>query len=681
MDLIQGLHAECNTACAGVFKSSYEEPGAIPGVSSFNPDHIYRVRSDLIRLQGIAYLTSGKGFGHLEALGLETCRIGPGQRILIDGPEELALFVPTSHCLLRCGTEGVEITFGGSRSISTVRLYKKSGRIAYTSPEIPCIFDCLSSICTDHAISSPHKSNPLFRGVPPSIRVMKGYENIKHSRHEFSLHLPPDLRYLYSAAPLAYYLGASIELSDAPHITFDSHEPMELPEPGGFEAYAGEALRRTFYMDCAVRYEASSGESLHGIDINDLFGYRAGEIFDMSMEERFLLYSTAKQRVPCPPWHMASYLDPVPKSVEALPFLLRSLSSIHAPVCRPVTEREVIASSVKTFLGKAPSVIDSSEVGQDRKIIVPSLCEASTHYWFSSGYPVDAVKAIAEAFENRHCYDIAKGRRASVEIVCNEEGMKGEVHDIANELARSRCDVDVLWNASAREFIDVFAEGHNVVQFIGHCSADGFQCSDGFARASDVVEDHTPMFFFNSCSSHSEAMRLIEKGSVCGIATLFRVLEEAAMDVCKSFYRMFGAGYSALVSLEAAKACSVLGREYLLLGDGSYSCFDASEARPFFEVLRRECGYSLRCRMDSVDKGSIVTSWQRSNKKPVTDMGFETQALSLEHLMQVSHEFKGYCLYGRQIYRSVNDAVKQLKKDETPIECRGKRSRFPGSRL
>ena len=199
---------------------------------SFAPDHIYRVRSDLIRLEGIPYLTSGEGFSHLEALGPETCRIEPGQRILIDGPEEIAFFVPASRCLLRRGSKGVEITFGGSRSIATVRLHKKNGRIVYTSSEIPCIFDCISSICTDHAISSPHKSNPLFRGAPPSIRIMEGYEDVESPKQGFAIHLPPDLRYLYSAAPLAYYLGASVELSDTPHITFEGHEPMGLPAIG-----------------------------------------------------------------------------------------------------------------------------------------------------------------------------------------------------------------------------------------------------------------------------------------------------------------------------------------------------------------------------------------------------------------------------------------------------------------
>ena len=178
MNIRQELQAELHSAYAGVIQPIYEKPEAISGMRSFAPDHIYRVRSDLIRLEGIPYLTSGEGFSHLEALGPETCRIEPGQRVLIDGPEEIAFFVPASRCLLRRGSKGVNITFGGSRSIATVRLHKKNGLIVYTSSEILGIFDCLSSICTDHAISSPKKSNPLFRGAPPFIRIMEGCEDV-----------------------------------------------------------------------------------------------------------------------------------------------------------------------------------------------------------------------------------------------------------------------------------------------------------------------------------------------------------------------------------------------------------------------------------------------------------------------------------------------------------------------
>jgi hypothetical protein len=173
-------------------------------------------------------------------------------------------------------------------------------------------------------------------------------------------------------------------------------------------------------------------------------------------------------------------------------------------------------------------------------------------------------------------------------------------------------------------------------------------------------------------------MHLIENGSVCGIATMFRVIDEIAIDMCQNFYYMFGAGYSAHTSLNAAKACSTLGKEYMLLGDGSYTCFGSHEARPFFEILRREGGYALRCTMDGAAKGSIVTAWHLSNSKPITDLGFETRALTAEHLLCISKELNGYCLYDRHIYRSVDKAAKQLKKDEASTRYRGKRSRFRG---
>lgn len=665
-----------DVAVKGIFTSYDNERVAASEIHNVDSDLIYRIRSDMIRMEGTAYLTYDEGFSHLEALGPGYCKISPGQRILIDGPDELAFIVPATPCRLRRSIHGVEITFGGHKSMATVRLHKKNARMAYTSPALPDIFACVSSVCSDHAISSPDKSNPLFRGAPPSIRIVEGFESSEPIKSSFSLYLPPDLRYLYAAAPLAYYLGTPIELGNRPYITFERHDPVELPDIKGFEYFAAEALRRTFYMDCAVRYESRSGSSLPGMNVSHLLGRSAPEIYDMSMEERFLLYWNAGSCMSQPQWHMASYLDPLPKSVETLPFLLRSLSAIYAPEGRAASEREIVASSLNMA-----SAAPYDTRWDERSTVMPAMHGPSSNYWFSSGYPVDAVKSSQEAFESRRRFDIAKGKRASMLIICNESSMAGEACEIKKELAGAKCDVEVLYGAGVNEFSDAFSTGYNIVEFIGHCCEDGFRCSDGYAHASDVDENHTAMFFFNSCSSHAEALRLMEKGSACGIAAMFRMLEDAAMDVSRNFYRMFGAGYSALASLNAAKDCSVLGNEYLLLGDGTYSCFESEGARPFFEISHRDGGYSLLCTMDNVDKGSIVTSWHRSNKRPVTDLGFETHLLTSGHLLQIGRELKGYCLYGRRIYRSVGDAAKQLKNDEESIACRGKRSRFHGSRL
>jgi hypothetical protein len=175
------------------------------------------------------------------------------------------------------------------------------------------------------------------------------------------------------------------------------------------------------------------------------------------------------------------------------------------------------------------------------------------------------------------------------------------------------------------------------------------------------------MFFFNSCSSHREAAQLIEKGSVCGIATFFRVLEEAAVDVCRNFYLMLGEGYPASISMGAAAECSVLGKEYLLLGDGSYSCFGGDDIKRFYRIKREGGSYKLCCTMSNVDKGYVLGSWSVDGERAVSDLGFETGRMSGEQLSAIARKFEGCCLYDRNIYMSVEDAMLSALKYDGEI--------------
>ena len=107
--------------------------------------------------------------------------------------------------------------------------------------------------------------------------------------------------------------------------------------------------------------------------------------------------------------------------------------------------------------------------------------------------------------------------------------MEEEVDVVIDALSDTPATMQVHWDIGVSGFSDIFSRGYDIVQFIGHCNERGFKCSDGFASVRDVEENNTPVFFFNSCSSHKEAESLIKKGSVCGVAALFRVLEEAAI--------------------------------------------------------------------------------------------------------------------------------------------------------
>lgn len=534
--------------------------------------------------------------------------------------------------------------------------------ISYGTMGIGDIFECLSALCAHDQLSSPQKSNPLFRRPPPPILACRRpLDNAVNA--PLSFHLPADYRALYPASSLAYYLGASLEADDDAYIAFNSGDSVGLPDIPELEEWMGEALRKTFYLDCAVRYAAVSGGALNGLDVRELLGLPAKDIFNMGPGERFLLYSGVPDVPGLPQWHMAAYLDPVPESVEALPFLLHSLSAIYMPRSSPASERGVVSMSVRHFLGKPQGHYGPSDAA-GRSIVVPSLREAGCQLWFSDGFPVDASKASARAFSNgqRH---VRKGRNVSLGVICNEEAMAGEVDAIVDALSDTSASLEVCWDAGVPKFSRMFARGFDIVQLIGHCDERGFKCSDGFAKVCDIGENRTPMFFINSCSSYREAAALVERGSVCGIATLFRVLEEAAVDVCKDFYRMLGAGYPASIAIGAARECSALGKEYLLVGDGSFAPFGGDPLKPFYRITGRGDELALGCTMGNVDKGYVVSSWSPEGRKMVSDLGFESGPMEAEHLAAISEKFKGYCLYERSIYTSVREAAAKASRNVT----------------
>lgn len=526
----------------------------------------------------------------------------------------------------------------------------------YTREDIEEVFQCVSALCTCDRLSSPAKSDPLFRPPFPAARARAFREGKEKSL--ISFHLRPDLRALYPVSTLAYYLSAPIVEDEDNYIAFSPGETTDIPGVPELETWAGEALRRTFYLDCAVRYAAVSGGRLNGLDVEKLLRGRAEDIFEMGPGERLMLYSGVRVVPGMPSWHMAAYLDPVPGSVEALPFLMRSLAAIYMPRAFPVNERAVVSMSIREFLGKQKGPDTACPGGH---VVLPSLREAGIQLWFSDGFPVDASKVSLRSISGKRRERKNKG--TSIGIVCNEESMSGEVDAIIDALGDTEASVEILWDASVDKYAGAFARGFDVLQVIGHCDERGLKCHDGFASVKDIEKNRTPMFFFNSCASYREAAQLVEWGSVCGVATLFRVLEEAAVDLCRDFYRMLGAGYTASVSLNAARECSVLGKEYLLLGDGSFTCFEGDPLKPFYRINSRPGGFSLGCTTGNVDKGYVVSSWSPGGRTMISDLGFETGPMKAEQLIAISKKFQGYCIYGRRLYESVGDAALKALED------------------
>lgn len=604
-----------------------------------------------------AYLIEAEDLESVRRLGHGRHPVSGGRQIVALESGDRFFLAPANDCMLEFSATGARLLDAGSCADCVPVGVKKMSRQAITTgADTEALFRAVSFICSLPGETSPYRSHPLFRSPPPQIRLspesscMQAVSNDSPIR----LRLPPDLRYLYAAAPLSYYLGASVESGDGPCLEAPG-KTIDLPSgPGQFERWAGKMLSHTFQTDCAVRCEAVTGNKLPGIDVQGITGYAPEELMLMTISDRFLLYceTLRSSRRAFNMWHMASYIEPVPSSIEILPFLMRSLSAIYTPKSTPLSERDVVSLSVRNF--KAQQAGRTRGDAGSADVVLPSLHNAQTQHWYSEGCPVDATLSSIGALKNARNYSRDR-RMPEMCVIYNEPPMAREAY-ILKDLLDGIAHVEVRMDLGCDDLLHTFSEGFDIVHYAGHCDRRGMKCRDGHADLSSVGTCNVPVFFLNSCSSYLQGARLIEKGAVCGIATMFRLLDEAALDVCTSFYRMLARGYPIMTSYLGARECSVTGKEYLLIGDGFYKVFNGRDSfRPFYKLSRNSLGFTIQCKMPGGDKGLIVRA---GNGLTAVDTGFEMTCLKAEDLPEPDEGLDGMCLYGSGIYDCVADAVR-----------------------
>ncbi|OPY29322.1 MAG: hypothetical protein A4E28_00920 [Methanocella sp. PtaU1.Bin125] len=599
-------------------------------------------------------------YGNRQAVVLES-----GDRLYVTPGEDCMLeFTPGKARLIMQGK--------GSKTVS-VGIRRKPVCTVATGPDTESLFRCISALCAVRDKISPWRSHPFFRPDLPDISLLPAGTSVRHEQavSPIAFRLPPDLRYLYAMAPLSCYLGASVGVGDTPSVSIRG-EIIDLPAGyRQFERWAGRMLSRSFQADCAARYASTPGRQLAGIDLQAILGYAPEELMLMGMPDRFRLYMerlrSAGRAFNAP--HTAAYVDPVPSSVELMPYLMRSLSAVYAPAGSPVTERDVVSLSVRDYRARRTPVTrggtDTAET-----VLLPSLYGAQSQLWFSGGCPVDAALSSIGALKNgrKHGRDRTK---PEVCIICNEPPMLKESLLIQRQLERI-ATIEVRANLGCRDLLHTLSEGFDVLHYAGHSERAGLKCPDGYADLSRAEENNVPFFFLNCCSSYIQGTRLIEKGSVCGIATLFRVIDEAALDVCAGFYRMLAYGYPVMTSYLGARECSVTGREYLMIGDGYHNVFNArGVALPFYRLRRNGRRFTLHCHMSGSEKGLIIGT---GSGCAIPDTGFQLSGLHASDLPDECNRMDGMCLYSGSLYDSVaaavNSALSDLRRMVTQRRCK-----------
>ncbi len=405
---------------------------------------------------------------------------------------------------------------------------------------------------------NPDRSWPTQRDTPPRLRFEDDAPlptDPEVPDTNLTLRLRPSARQLLAAAPLAYYLGAGVELVEASPQLLAGDRSISLAEP--VEVPANDLLTRVFYLDCVTRVGGPYGYEKPATVALDTLGLDADRLYDAPMAERVRTYFDAEfetVRDQFPPWHLDVHLTPAIEHGRLLASIVADVPRVQLP-------------------GAADGGVSPVATTEDGRELVQPESDARLDGWLGPGVPADGFEMVPSGYEHGRA---ALGDPSAVSVVAVfNGGATRREHEQAGQHYETRAsetnlDASVRTELTTAELARLFESSVGLVHFVGHRDERGLQCADGFLDVASVDTVNTESFFLNACGSYPEGQALIQKGSVAGGVTVERVLDEDAAAVGVAFARAVVEGYSVARALSVASQPSLSPYDYVVVGDGAH---------------------------------------------------------------------------------------------------------------
>lgn len=466
--------------------------------------------------------------------------------------------------------EGTDVRGRDQRPVKVTPRDRETAPVPPTI-RVPLSADGVATAITHAAAAcettTPARSDPANRVHPPLLtfgerRVPRA---LADRALETGIHLrvPADYGDLFAAAPLAYYLGATVTADGSAasaRLTAPDGVEHSLSTGAQLATEAGRLLRSVFFLDCLARGPAEVDPPVgREVDL-DAYGGRsmAGRLATVldgildGLENRL------------PEWHLSTYVEADPYNARALPYLLDAMSLVYPPSASELDGKGLLKRSLDDFF--------RGEIATANRLD-PDLRPGHAHAWLAEGIPITASKTTVRAYENRLRHRSRDGEGLRIDVVINDREMYAEagVADIYRELATDLpVEVVVHESLSRQELRNVLESSTDFVHYVGHCEVEGLRCSDGHLPAENV-DVGTRTFFLNACGSYAEGLALVEGGAVAGGVTLTRVLDEQAATVGTGFARLLAHGVGFERALSLARRQIMMGTDYAVVGDGTYA--------------------------------------------------------------------------------------------------------------
>jgi len=521
--------------------------------------------------------------------------IGEGSHLLrLNSNVDIYVRFDGSATLTRSGDEQLRLSFDQPTPV-TIRFRSE---IAQQTEQITVgsapeeLAEAISLLSATTKRTDPDRTWPQVRKAPPAIELGSSLDvpDAVEQQHEptaVTLVVPPKLEYLFTAAPLVYYLGGTVTTDETATPALDvGDRRFGLGQLPAFQYNVASVLRRVFYLDCLAREAGAYGERVSLSPQLTELGLDPDRLYSAPMAERVKTYMDAPFEgvsEEFPEWNLTMYVEPSHEHIETLPHLLETLPFIFLPESEELSKAEWISLSMDDSYEHGEQVVNPREPTDDSftrlqreisnvELVNPVLGPGRYHGWLAENVPIDVYKTFPEAYENRPKY--LDDSPVSVVAVLNNTDMRQE-HDVAVERYKQHADalsidIDVQENIRSAQLARVFESRNDLVHFIGHSDERGLECADGFLSIESVSESNTQTFFLNACGSYHEGVGLVRKGSVAGGVTFEAVTDSQAAEVGTTFARLMVLGYSLERALDKARQQVMTPKDYAVVGDGTH---------------------------------------------------------------------------------------------------------------
>ena len=496
--------------------------------------------------------------------------------------------------------EQLRIDFGDPTDVSIgARSKHEQPAGTITTTEQPRdIMRTVSALGSSLKTVSPERSLPTLRGHPPEIELGESLsipEGIAAPETGIELQVPPTYEHVFPAAPLAYYLGATMRPGDEPRIVTGDDHTQELVLAPTYEESVARTLKQVFFLDCVTRTEGLYPVPLRErTRLEDRVELPFDRLYELSPAERLGIYLDAVPYTAVedllPDWKLTTHVSPTPETIETLPYLINDLA-----IVRIADPREVSRSSIEdTGMGAYTRGADTrSATGQATDTTYVQIDEddnAVEQAWIGDETPVGLSKAMPEAYRNRFDREPSSGD-ISITVVCNDDRMdreRGVVDEVYGSRDRLPFDVSMSHDLTTEELADALAQPADFLHYIGHIEDGGFRCTDGLLDANDLDNVAVDAFLLNACQSYHQGMALIENGAIGGVVTLSDVVNSGAIRIGSTLARLLNAGFPLRAALQIAKGESIVGSQYLVIGDGGLAITQSESGTPLLLDINKD---------------------------------------------------------------------------------------------